>query len=236
MTLHRRHGPFERVRRAQEHLVDLNERLAALSGQNEDAFVPEFDSQPPYQFRVAIRQNHMPAPMSIGIRIGEICYNLRSALDYLIFELALLDSSVEQPKTQFPIEDTAKGFAWRRKQGWLKGVNPAHVAAIERLQPYNGCDWTKALRDFSNRDKHRQFVGVRGNFLVHGFDPITDFANFDEIQAPIRRAVHPVHGEMNVKVHVSVTIEFADGTPIMDTLTKIQASVHSTLMAFEPDF
>jgi hypothetical protein len=48
--------------------------------------------------------------MSVPIRVGEVCYNFRSALDYLIFELAKLDSGVEQGGTQFPIMDSPKDF------------------------------------------------------------------------------------------------------------------------------
>jgi hypothetical protein len=86
--------------------------------------------------------------MSIGIRIGEVCYNLRSALDYLIFELAKLDSCAEQSGTQFPIIDAKEDFEGRGKRiflkegiNLLKGINLAHVAAIEQLQPCNGCQW-----------------------------------------------------------------------------------------------
>jgi hypothetical protein len=37
--------------------------------------------------------------------VGEICYNLRSALDYLVFELAKHDSGTRQENTQFPIAE-----------------------------------------------------------------------------------------------------------------------------------
>lgn len=100
-------------------------------------------------------------PPEIGITAGEVVYNLRAALDYLVFELATLGSGEVNMRTQFPIESTPEGFKARRhptKRGdpnWLTGVDCSHCAAIEALQPYNGVDWTEFLRDISNEDKHR---------------------------------------------------------------------------------
>ena len=98
-----------------------------------------------------------PIPAEMSLLIGEILYNLRGCLDYLVYQLAILDSGSEQNGTQFPIEDSQNGFRGRRKS-YLKFVNDSHVASIERLQPYNGVDWTKWLRTYSNPDKHRHLV------------------------------------------------------------------------------
>src|SRR5207253_9743560 len=48
--------------------------------------------------------------MIAPILIGEVCYNLRSALDYLIHELTNIDTGPPKHKTQFPIEDGKNGF------------------------------------------------------------------------------------------------------------------------------
>ncbi|MCH8188130.1 MAG: hypothetical protein IIB66_05415, partial [Proteobacteria bacterium] len=98
-----------------------------------------------------------PVPHIIKILVGEITYNLRAALDYLVYELARLDSGEVKNGTQFPIEDTEDGFK-RKRNAFLKGVSDKHVAIIESLQPYSGCDWTRILRDLSNPDKHRQLT------------------------------------------------------------------------------
>ena len=49
-------------------------------------------------------------PAMLGILIGETIYNLRAILDYLVYELAILDSGQIQKGTQFPIEDTESEF------------------------------------------------------------------------------------------------------------------------------
>jgi hypothetical protein len=180
---------FERVGRAGEHLADLRERLEIVRRQQGDSITAHFDPDPPHKLIVSQFIKTFVG-MSVGIRIGEICYNLRTTLDYLIFELAKLDSGVPQEGTQFPIIDMKRDFD-SRKGRWLKGLNDAHVAAIERLQPYAGCRWTKAFRDLSNRDKHREFAEIGGKSEAYIYTRLKD-ANFDSIDAPNRRTPHPV--------------------------------------------
>src|SRR5204863_4438007 len=85
----------------------------------------------------------------------EMIYNLRAALDYVVFEPARFDSGQTQNGTQFPIEDKPEGFKGRQKT-YLKGLTDPHVALVEEYQPCQGCNWTATLRDLSNPDKHRE--------------------------------------------------------------------------------
>src|ERR1700731_4138428 len=125
-------GGFERIRRANEHLADLEQRVRDTFIQQAESIASaiEFDSNPPGE----IKKVHPPTqtfwPMRIAILIGEICYNLRAALDYLVFELAKLDSGAPQEGTQFPIVDAKKDFEAGVGR-WLKGISASHVAAIE---------------------------------------------------------------------------------------------------------
>ncbi len=81
-------GAFERVARAEEHLLDLNGRLDAWRHEQENAIIPQFDPNPPDYHFTADTSGAIGPPFIVGILIGEISYNLRSALDYLIYELA----------------------------------------------------------------------------------------------------------------------------------------------------
>jgi hypothetical protein len=174
------------------------------------------------------------AGVRLGTLVGEICYNFRCALDYLVYALAELDSKAPQKGTQFPIMDTAKDFVGHGK-AMLVGVNAAHVAAIERLQPYNGCHWTERLRDLSNMDKHRHIVpgGGQVQITVHsGLEK--DLSRCWGVE---RKTPHPLTGdEVDVKVYVSGEILFADGSSVIDTIQEIKSGVADTLRHFEPDF
>ncbi|HEY3619117.1 MAG TPA: hypothetical protein VGK96_20075 [Candidatus Sulfotelmatobacter sp.] len=231
MTAHALNPCLERVVRAEEHLIDLRQRLTFVFQQQENAIVAQFA-------RGSVRPTLIPpsetfVTMRIGVLIGEICYNLRSALDYLIFALAEHDSGTKQQGTQFPIVDTIKDFRWRTKT-WLKGINLAHIAEIETLQPYCGCNATKILRDLSNRDKHREFADIKGDFVAYGYIP--GDPEFIRLPGPARRTPHPIHGEMDVKINFTARITFADETPIVETLEVVKLFVAETLEAFKSVF
>jgi hypothetical protein len=131
---------FARVSRAEEHLAELTRKVARLGQEQINAITFQANPNNPKEI-----QTNSPQPrvdFTFSVVIGEIVYNLRAALDYLVFETAALDSGCIIEGTQFPIERNKKGFRWRVNGGWLDGLNAAHVAAIERLQPYRGCNWT----------------------------------------------------------------------------------------------
>ncbi len=230
-------GAFERVARAEEHLRDLRLQIARWLLEQEDAVILKFDPQPPHE-RIVDTRNCIGPPLIVGILIGEIAYNLRSALDYLVFKLAKLDSGVDQDFTQFPIVDTGDKFRAWRKDARRKGINDAHIAAIKRLQPCEGCDWSAYLRDISNTDKHREFTPIKGGWTILLSAPLTeaDIAELAVTQRRARRAHHPVHGEVDVKLTLQSTITLNDGAPVADTLEKIQLKVAEALTAFKPEF
>ena len=107
---------------------------------------------------VTVRVREEP-PAEIGAIVGDVAHNLRSALDQLTWQLALLTTDSVYDRTQFPIvaeQDDYPRVAARQ----LQSLRPEHVAFVERLQPYHGDDRTAdplyLLNRLSNVDKHRQ--------------------------------------------------------------------------------
>jgi hypothetical protein len=235
---HPLNGAFERVRRAGEHLVELKNGIEVWRAAQAKTAAINPDPEHPDKLIAGIIAV-VPIPLRAGILVGEICYNLRAALDYLVFELAYLDSGIRQDGTQFPIEGKEKDFRYRQKGGWLKGINDAHVAAIELLQPYNGCAWTKTLQAIRNPDNHRTlsaFMGDMGlDIAIAGTDPPD--AEFNSKPGIISRTMHPhTRLEVNVKLHLTTVIKLTDGTPVMEALEVVKLKVAETLDAFKPEF
>ena len=100
-------GAFERVTRAGEHLADLKRQIDELRETHEhrilDQLNPEdFSNIPPFGGTGALPLPRslprfvvggpLPVPFRLGILVGECIYNLRAALDYLVYELARQDS------------------------------------------------------------------------------------------------------------------------------------------------
>jgi hypothetical protein len=224
-----------RVNRAEEHLADFERKVAQRGQEQIDAITFNPDPSNPQQF--IINKVQIPMDFSFNILVGEIVYNLRSALDYLVFELAGLDSGYLIEGTQFPIEDKKKGFKRRKQGGWLDGLNCAHIAAIEALQPYRGCDWTAALRNLSNPDKHIHLIPSRADheFTFHGVDA-DHLIDLRDMPGAVRSAVMSNGTEVYVKAMLRTCIQFADGTPVIETLEILKSEVARVLEAFKPDF
>ena len=152
-------GAYQRVGRASKHLTNLNRRVNTVRQSIDEVVLLE---RKPQKFQLPNGRIvngvlgsvsfpiNAPIPPIISILIGETIYNLRASLDYLIYDLAILDSGQVTDGTQFPIDDTVKAFE-KRRNNFLKGLSDEHVAAIERLQPCYGCNWTKVLRVISKR-------------------------------------------------------------------------------------
>ena len=233
---------FDRVDRALEHIGELDQREAALGRVYHDALVVEFNSKEPHN--ISSRLGQLIVVNSIfGILLGEIAYNLRAALDYLVYELARHDSGAIQQGTQFPICDFKSRFDGMRDR-FLVGVNAAHRTAIEGLQPYSGCYWTAILRDISNPDKHCKLSDSAHGFAIHmntmGYRTYAGAGMWASVCRSKRRAMHPTLGrEMDVylSTEVPVIVEIS-GRPkaVVKQVRELQTSVANTLKMFEPEF
>ena len=102
-------------------------------------------------------------PIEWSVRVGEILYNLRSALDHLVWQLLLANRQNPGRHNAFPIVN--KPCDWQKATSQLEGVTSQVEKMIQRLQPYTGgysdlhlpfdvwALWT--LHSLCNIDKHR---------------------------------------------------------------------------------
>ena len=126
-------------------------------------------------------------PLEWSVRIGEILYNLRSALDHLVWQLVLVNGQTPGRHNTFPIvTDESK---WdEEKTRKLKGISQRDEEMIRRLQPYTGgvtlpsfpfdvsAFW--ALHTLCNIDKHRHLIlaaislDMSKPIFEHDFSPV----------------------------------------------------------------
>lgn len=166
----------------------------------------------------------------ISITMGEIAYNLRSALDFTVYELAVIGTGGPVKGTQFPIEDTSAAFQMRvtgrdkkgkqiRNGYFLKGVPPQAITLIRDLQPFAGCAWTRELRELSNPDKHRHLP----NLGTH----IRPIVLHSEITDPDPDTGHQT---INANVQAKVEVFFSNtGTPVYEIHKLIHGEVKATV-------
>lgn len=110
-----------------------------------------------------------PPPLEeISLVFGELLYQLRAALDSLVYELAIIDSGQDPPpdadKLEFPIRSSERSFeqvAWK-----IAPLSKHHRLLIGRIQPYPVQEQTEAMKfmgqalkvlnDWARVDRHRR--------------------------------------------------------------------------------
>lgn len=96
-------------------------------------------------------------PLVLGTIVGDCLHNLRSTLDYLVWQM-VNSNPPEKPgrRNMFPICSSGKNFDAQVKSGRLAGVPALAAEIIERFQPFDDADHPLALLDkLYNADKHQ---------------------------------------------------------------------------------
>ncbi len=162
-----------KIGRAKRKLADLDERVKAAFAPDRYLITDEFDSEIAEQ---VYSVHNLPA---IGpewaLQLGEVLYNLRSALDHLAWQLVELDNGTPNEQTQFPIRDSPDDKNGNRLplRDLLPQVkHPEILKLIDECQPYNAGDGTDHtvqharttplwhLKALNNVDKHRLLLVV----------------------------------------------------------------------------
>lgn len=144
--------------RAEHTIEEIYEAIVEYLAEENYSIIGEFNSE---TSEYVLRGKVTKSTAEVGVTAGDVVHNLRSALDHLAWQLALLTTSTPYNFTQFPIALTEGEFRRDRGQKMIRDLSPKHRARIETFQPYHGTNtaWTPfALRDLrvlSNTDKHR---------------------------------------------------------------------------------
>jgi len=163
-----------------------------------------------------------PLPAEIPLIIGDCVQNLRTALDYLVWELVLAANNTPGKKNAFPVCASPESFKKDIGRGLLLGAADVAIAEIESIQPYHGGNnpevavlWV--LNQLTNINKHRRLLIT---LLNPGFsrDPrIFEIAYGDTVITPdpVRRDTDIVvtsrAGKMSVDACAVVNIVINEG-------------------------
>jgi len=190
--MHPLDGPRLKVRRAISQIETLRRadtEFRALADYR--VIVAEPNSKgTEYALRAIV--NVLPPP-ELGLYIGEIAHQLRSALDGLVYQLERLrypaPKAGTRVRTQFPIFERRRIKGCRERGGknlcqspklrhfvcnggprMIERLYPCHQAEIKRLQPYQRGNKGKRnplylLQELNNADKHRLLPTVGGKAM-----------------------------------------------------------------------
>lgn len=163
-------------------------------------------------------------PASVPSLIAEITGHLRSALDDLAHQLAILDSGNAPDGIRFPIEDSPRSWS-KASRDSLKGIRVGHRKAIRRLQPMCGAEWTRMLREVAIPDSHRTLQFVEPRVIV----PMGGGAG--EVISPTSNDAMKMD-----RAHRPLMVFSERGLPVIETLQALESRVRATLDQFTPCF
>lgn len=266
-TPHPLEGPRLKVRRAKSE-IDL---LAGL----QDVFIKdakyqvvraEFNPKTQKQVhRLRVEGPESP-PHDWGVLIGEIAHNLRSALDGLTWQLALLQTDTPASRTQFPVfrirrtkrKGPGKNLIPHFEDGgrnMIRDLSRPHQAVIEGLQPYKRRRGVRVspsyhplylLSEINNADKHRTLqvaATTTGAFEIASSGDLSSFTGVRGIRVLKDGAkLFELAPDVTMHPHFVPVISFWEGCeavkplPVCGTLGLISRTVSNVVESFAWDF
>jgi hypothetical protein len=145
-----------KLARAKEHIEELDREISKFRN-NPYTVVREDDANNAAHI-IRCEMNIMPDP--IGLLVGEVAYNLRSGLDHLAWQLALLTIDKPSAKTSFPIYSKKPNSSDKSFAEKLVNIPREATDIIESLQPYHRGAASKdhplwKVNRLCNIDKHQ---------------------------------------------------------------------------------
>jgi hypothetical protein len=156
------------MERANEHAQELNAEIQRFYKTNPYEIVHDFDETGKEEsaetkgakglhiYRVIIRHE---VPDRIAILAGAVVQELRSALDYVAWQLALAQSETPPPTTAFPIFASPKLYK-RDRLRFIDGIDLAIHPVFDSVQPHLAGDKAReqplwVLHRLANDDRHK---------------------------------------------------------------------------------
>jgi hypothetical protein len=259
-----------KLQRAREHadaIKVLAEQLFRIEANQPVIAIREMGPKDEYAIYVARMPELSDAFDRVSLVLGDAIHNLRSSLDHLVFQLAIAHTSGvlnDERGIRFPIAANQASFEKAAGRA-LKALSAAHITIIESFQPYHPYQARlqyseqmgghfhplAKLQELSNRDKHRQALGVviptnlgiafdeEANSVAAIFGAAVRQRTFSPNQPAsfgreIARAIVP-NLQISTANTAQLAVEFAldEGRPILITLERLAAFVDQIVEAFE---
>jgi hypothetical protein len=241
------HSAAQKLRRADQHISDLNSLISAYFNQRPFKVVKRFNADTG-NLSLSIKCE-IPIPDQIPIILGDAIHNLRAVLDHAYFSIITRNTS-RRDNIQFPIyrPDNKKDVLGRRL---VKLAGEKVCEAIEYCQPEPGGRYLiYELDAIDVEDKHRAIlIAARSGYIpaallsvvlpeigVQFTGPgIFRFTgDGDDVFSVAMPPIHPItkHGtfENEVKVATRFDLIFGEGNPfasreIIPTINELRQNV-----------
>lgn len=214
-----------KVHRAQAHFDVLDAEVRSFL-RTKPYFV-SMKREPEINGVVVCAEALQKPPATWSVVIGDCVHNLRTALDYLVWQLVKANDGTLTYREEFPVFTNSRDYA-QNTSSKIGGVSDLAAERIESLQPYSGRnDWRQdlvTLHDLDRFDKHRA-LQVTG-FVLSGFRMATATSNgnatpeylvpsgpFEDGQPIGRVAFTPIGPDAKLEVRPEASFDIAFDEP-----------------------
>lgn len=237
-------SPFLKVKRAKNHIRDIDRERIAFSSSNTHFGIPKYNVETnTTQF---ILGETPEIDFDIRLLLGDAVHNLRTALDHLACELAR-SVGVKDPMDYFPIFETRDIYE-AKSPGKTKGIPQEAKTFIDQsICPYGGEDdllW--GLHGLDRIDKHRLLLAVTTVTRSWGASLGSEakLYQFSFIPPAMKagEVIGEVEGNHESDTQMSITADIAFGEPevlkgqtLFPILPIIAEHVEGILLKFGPN-
>lgn len=206
-------SPFLKIKRAKDHISDLNMKRVAFIGSHTYFGIPKFNTE---TNRTQFVLGDIPLiEPDIRLLLGDAAHNLRTALDHLACELARSVGG-DDPMVYFPIFENEKIYKAEVDRK-TKGIPKEAKDIFDRIGPYGGHDdllW--GIHELDRIDKHRLVLATTAK--THSWSMTLDknFRSYDFAWSGDLKAggvIGEVEGNHETDKQMSVTADIAFGEP-----------------------
>jgi len=183
-------GVRNKIGRAEKHFDEVNTAVEIALGAEDNAnLTPPYEYYPDRQELIISSPKPKPVDPSLPLAIGDCIHNLRSALDHLAFQLAVLNGkgAEAESKISFPVCLTENEFTKFIKKKVAPFIDGQALAAIKELLPYqtgavHEADILWVISQLDIIDKHRLLVVLTRHLRPTGFTLTTPSGDvFDQV-------------------------------------------------------
>ena len=227
-----------KVIRAKKHIQDLE--VAALPWKGQDTHVIVRDLQAKPGNKGQDRWVRLPElPFDILALAGDALQNLRTALDHLMFHLAIVAgvaTSKQLRRIAFPIFENKQAYE-AEIGGKVALLRPAAQKAIELIEPYDGGKgeilWR--LHSANNWDKHCGLTATAHDALFYG----EHYEGGFWFQAPNPQfgGIFPSNDKQKVEYAINPPfgeVQLTMAEPLVPSLYEMADFVEALVKRFEP--
>ncbi len=252
-------GVWAKIARADEHFDLLEREIRAFTDRDPQPIglsIPKFDAESGWFIAYAMEAE--PPPPRLGVILGDLVHDTRSALDHLVWQLVILNGATPKRSNTFPLTLTEASWENAIRNGCLQGVSKKHQAIIKRVQPNQGPNgpedtYTGVLGHLSNIDKH-QIVHVTAFIMrdptqsilirvTRGPGEVVQWqfhghANIEHGAELLRVRVEPMTPETEVEVDggFPLNVAFGDRRCLIGYVKNLPQIARVIVREFEPDF